>query len=194
MARGDGHEIGRKGKRKRILKRLIVISLAAVCIGIFLCRQSYTVEQAIEKGATGNEMLQCEQIIYQEDLEEGKVLVVYGNPQGQICSAVIKKNMIFYETEHMVGGMTAGSRREKVEMESVSYAPLKFYLIGVITDDAVDSVVYGEDHAMTEIEYQGIRGVVETDEGINPNYFSRGYQVLDKDGTVLESEPRRWEY
>ena len=35
-----------KEKRKRILKRLIVISLAAVCIGIFLCRQSYTVEQA----------------------------------------------------------------------------------------------------------------------------------------------------
>lgn len=186
-------------KRKRILTRLIVISLAVVCIGIFLCCQSYSIKQAIDKGATGNEILQCEQIIHQEDLGEGKILVVYGNPLGQICSAVVKKTMIFYETEQMVGGMTAGSRREKVEMESVSYAPLKFYLIGTITDDAVSSVVYGdgvytEQKTMTEIEYQGIRSVVVTDEGINPDYFSRGYQVLDKNGTVLESEPRRWEY
>lgn len=186
----------REEKKKERKKQIVVISaimIFVIFVVAVLWNQSYTVEKAIEKSSKGREELRCEEMIYQRELKDGRELIVYGNPKGEICSAVVKKTMAFYKTEHMLGGlrdMPVGDK--KVKMERVSYDQYRFYLIGILTDDAAFGVCYG-DQMMDLVEYGGTRVVIAVEEELtwNPQYYSKGFEVLDREGNVLESEPKR---
>ncbi len=180
-----------KGKGRKRIFAGVIIAVVVLCTVIVLGNQSYTVEQAIEMGSRGNNSFICEEIIYQKKMKDGRELVVYGNPEGNICSAIIKKTALFYKAEKILGGLTANPVNEKkVKMEVVSYDYFRFYLIGVITDDAVACVRYGED-IMDMAEYKGTRVVIALDEDKigNPQYYTKGFQVLDGEGNILESVP-----
>lgn len=188
----------KEGKKDKRGKRIVIGSLIMVLIvfaSAFLVNQSYSAKQAIRKSSKGESDLVCEKIIYQKGLKDGRELIVYGNPEGEICSAIVKRTNIFYKTEHMLGGMSGEVMGgKKVNMELVSYDTYRFYLIGIFADEAVSSVRYG-DQVMEMTEYEGTRVViaVDEDETFNPKYYSKGFDVLDQDGNVLESEPRRWQ-